>query len=559
MCRKDRSPGQLIKLRNVLFFSLKLWWEASICLNVLLRKTWAFTTDLHLVNRYEGTRSLWIRERNKHTPFLQHRLRKQNFSRVMVASRQIMVDSGARTDCRHITKDIIQHGGVFRPNEILYPCLLHSKVDDVVPLFLAIRRLRQVVSLLMQQTKKLGKEEIRTKGRVTLRIEQQVSRSVDPLAWLHAQINLMDLRSLKRSSSAAFFPVIYFLNGEDTHEVSGIGNSGLTFCGSNNSTTLSQKDWQIVESFPSPSMRVYGGARFDYDYTAEGASKSVEWEKFSNGCDYFFTLPALELLREKDHGVKLSINLHFGDEAVNSPDGYESIVDALDSIHSLLHTTVSESTSTTIAPSLPAITERYDSTTMEKWENTIEKILSPQSTLQKCVLARSMDLTLGGNVHPLDIVRKMKYGVYSYGGTGDNSAQQQHRHLFYLCPTGDLENGAFLGNTPERLFRVQDGLVTSEALAGTQLRGIDPESDAALSQELLHSSKDMSENTLTMDYIVTALDDLESIGLLRKSSMHNQDEIVFIRRLRHLQHLCRRIQRKITEGVKVTGTVILLR
>jgi hypothetical protein len=68
----------------------------------------------------------------------------------------------------------------------------------------------------------------------------------------------------------------------------------------------------------------------------------------------------------------------------------------------------------------------------------------------------------------------------------------------------------------------------------------------------------MSENTLTMDYIITALDSLESIGLLRKSFTYNQDEIVFIRRLRHLQHLCRRIQREITDGVKVTGNAIIV-
>jgi len=96
------------------------------------------------------------------------------------------------------------------------------------------------------------------------------------------------------------FPVIYFSNGEDTHEISGIGNSGLTLCGVNNST-LSSEDWAIIERFPSPSMRVYGGARFDYDYAAAGTTKSSEWDRFANGCDYVFTLPALELLRETNH------------------------------------------------------------------------------------------------------------------------------------------------------------------------------------------------------------------------------------------------------------------
>jgi len=158
-------------------------------------------------------------------------------------------------------------------------------------------------------------------------------------------------------------------------------------------------------------------------------------------------------------------------------------------------------------------------------------------------------------VHPLDIVRKMKYGVFSSGGIGDSSAHQHHRHLFYFCPTGDTTLGAFLGSTPERLFRVQNGMVTSEALAGTRLRGANQESDVSLSQELLMSAKDMSENTLTMDYIVAALHHLEAQGLIRKPSTHTQDEVVFIRRLRHLQHLCRRIERHVTEGVRVTGAI----
>lgn len=550
MFRKNRSPRRIEKLHYAFFFSCNDWWVISLfSLCVFQWKTWAFR-DLPSRIRHEWPRNSRLIKRNNGTPFLQNNRREDGLPVAMTSSESLTVDGGASS---HATKTIIQNGGVFRPNEILYPCLMNTQVDDAVPLFLAIRRLRQAVSALTQQTEKLAKDEKRTKGRVTVRIEQSVSRTVDPLAWLHAQINRRDHHSLKHSSSATFFPVIYFSNGEDTHEVSGLGNSGLTFCGANNATTLSPNDWQIIQSFPSPSMRVYGGARFDCDYSSDGAVKSLEWEKFSNGCDYFFTLPALELLREKDHGMKLAINMHFGDAAVNSPNGYGSLAEALDSINALLQTSVTERTSPIIAPSLPAITERYDSTTMEKWENAIKKILSPQSSLQKCVLARSVDLTLGGSVHPLDVLRKMKYGVYSFGGTAEYSPQQQHRHLFYFCPTGDISNGVFLGGTPERLFRVQRGIVTSEALAGTQLRGIDPESDAALSQELLQSSKDMSENTLTMDYIITALDDLESIGLLQKSPTYNQDEIVFIRRLRHLQHLCRRIQREITNGVKVTG------
>jgi hypothetical protein len=74
---------------------------------------------------------------------------------------------------RHITKTIIQ-------NFKMVEC------PDAVPLFLAVRRLRQAISALIQQTEKLGKDEKSMKGRVTVRIEQPVSSTVDPLAWLHA-------------------------------------------------------------------------------------------------------------------------------------------------------------------------------------------------------------------------------------------------------------------------------------------------------------------------------------------------------------------------------------
>ena len=163
--------------------------------------------------------------------------------------------------------------------EILNPSFLGSTDTDAVPLCIAIQLLKQAVSNLIQQANQVGKERVRTKGRVSLRIEQQVTQSVDPLAWLHAQIVRSNPPSVFSKNS---FPVIYFSNGEDTHEISGIGNSGLTFCGVNNST-LSSEDWAIIERFPSPSMRVYGGARFDYDYAAAGTTKSSEWDRFANG------------------------------------------------------------------------------------------------------------------------------------------------------------------------------------------------------------------------------------------------------------------------------------
>ena len=46
-------------------------------------------------------------------------------------------------------------------------------------------------------------------------------------------------------------------------------------------------------------------------------------------------------------------------------------------------------------------------------------------------------------------------------------------------------NGSeFVGVSPERLFSVRDGVVRSEAMAGTRPRGQDPEDDRRLEEEV---------------------------------------------------------------------------
>jgi isochorismate synthase len=54
----------------------------------------------------------------------------------------------------------------------------------------------------------------------------------------------------------------------------------------------------------------------------------------------------------------------------------------------------------------------------------------------------------------------------------------------------------FLGATPERLVRLQDGQVQTAALAGSRRRGATVAEDAALEQELLRSSKDRWEHAI---------------------------------------------------------------
>ncbi|KAL3810825.1 hypothetical protein ACHAXA_007515, partial [Cyclostephanos tholiformis] len=193
------------------------------------------------------------------------------------------------------------------------------------------------------------------------------------------------------------------------------------------------------------------------------------------------------------------------------------------------------------------------------------------SSLRKVVLARKVDLNFGSSVSGLDVLMRLKFG----GHIG---------HLFYMDPGGDGASGRpgtsdtairsreFFGCTPERLFRVfksgHDRVVTTEALAGTRIRGLTQSADNELLRELLSSKKDMLENDITGQFIDEALLELEENGWLEKrnevlksydfdgNTNVNGDATAsrrryFVRRLRHLQHICQIFEGKLSEGASV--------
>lgn len=114
----------------------------------------------------------------------------------------------------------------------------------------------------------------------------------------------------------------------------------------------------------------------------------------------------------------------------------------------------------------------------------------------------------------------------------------------------------------------------SEALAGTRIRGLTPAADAELLRELLSSKKDMLENEITGKFISDALQELELNGWLKKNKdndllkpyefngISNEMKLdsgsahrrrFFVRRLRHLQHICQTFEGELSEQANVIG------
>ena len=202
---------------------------------------------------------------------------------------------------------------------------------------------------------------------------------------------------------------------------------------------------------------------------------------------------------------------------------------------------------------------------------------SDPALLEKVVLARRLDLQFDSsaedNIQALDILRKWKY------------ASRPGGHLIYICPSinGDYE---FFGCTPERLFQVVSTpakgecscgdaatttTVVSEALAGTRPRGSTAQADKKLSRELFTSAKDQSENEITGRFIMEAFNELNKRGWIEQGKTHESNNIsaireetnediydfndgstinstrnikgrYFVRRLRHLQHICQQFR-----------------
>ncbi len=215
----------------------------------------------------------------------------------------------------------------------------------------------------------------------------------------------------------------------------------------------------LLSSLSSDSMaRYYGGMRFD-----AARETSLEWEAFGAYC---FVLPRFEL-RCAGEATVLICNLML-------PRDAEQTEDIVQEIDTLLEVEVSPD------ESLPTLENRRDLPDIDGWRANLEGALAAfeSEPLKKVVLARRVDLTSVGELDPLLLM--------------DNLASRTPDCFhFYFEPEAGV---AFLGASPERLYRRDKRSVKSEAVAGTRPRGESAADDVDLCEELLNSPKDLSEH-----------------------------------------------------------------
>jgi menaquinone-specific isochorismate synthase len=153
---------------------------------------------------------------------------------------------------------------------------------------------------------------------------------------------------------------------------------------------------------------------------------------------------------------------------------------------------------------------------------------------KKIVLARAQELSADQPLHPL----RMLNGL---------------RQRFPDCYAFSFTQGrgpSFIGASPERLVRVSQGALETEALAGSIRRGATASEDAALAAALLHSDKDRREQREVLDDIVARLTPL---GLNLEFPAQPQ-----LRRLANVQHLHTPVRATLPDGVRLLDVIAAL-
>lgn len=280
------------------------------------------------------------------------------------------------------------------------------------------------------------------------------ARRIDPFRWLSEQ---------------EMFPKVYWSGREDRAGVAAVGAADLREAGvSEGAGSLSK----LLASLPDSGVsgaRYYGGARFD-----PLGKPDEEWAAFSA---YRFVLPRFEL-HAGETETTLVCNLVLPKDTAYASKIVQDIEDL----------SFPEGTSGSLLPT-PVL--REDSPDLKGWRENVERALGAfsEGRLGKVVLARRAEFGFDGDLDPTLLLESLR------------AATPDCFH-FYAEP----EDGkAFLGASPERLFRREGRLVESEAVAGTRPRGASSADDEGLRDDLLHSAKDRVEHTYVSKGIREAL------------------------------------------------------
>ena len=292
----------------------------------------------------------------------------------------------------------------------------------------------------------------------------------DRRAFARIQVTVESLDVTGWLSSQTAPTQVYWGSRDGGFEMAGVGVADVLTAESPDTTNRVLEAVVCALEAGDEDLRYFGGLRYCSPHHADGL-----WRTFP-ACR--FILPRFELVREGGC-TRLVCNLR-------PRDGEEGIRSALAQLDALQFTP---------APSDPPLhkpTGRDDCPDREAWERIVNNALAAirDGTLGKIVLARRSVLEFDVPPHASVLLRRLKAvtpGCFHFG------FQTSHAE-------------AFVGASPERLYRRQGRLIETEAVAGTRPRRGNERDDERLGEELLRSDKDRREHGFVRDALRTTLE-----------------------------------------------------
>ena len=304
-------------------------------------------------------------------------------------------------------------------------------------------------------------------------LEAGVVPGADPTGQVvRLAVPVQPVESFRWLRDQSLFPKLYWSGREDGHEVAVVGAADLQESDTPEGADALRKRLAPLLTSGDPQARYYGGLRFDPAGVPDG-----DWSAFGA---YRFVLPRFELHAGNGEAT-LVCNLVL-------PRDAERHAEILGQIERLSFPRDASGTA------LPEPVSRSDDPDERGWRRNVERALSAfsEGRLGKVVLARRTELAFAERVDAVLLAESLK-------------AATPGCFHFYVEPEDGV---AFVGASPERLFRREGRAIESEAVAGTRPRGASEADDAELRDDLLRSKKDKAEH----DYVRVGIE--EALGPL---------------------------------------------
>ncbi|MBL8992355.1 MAG: chorismate-binding protein [Spirochaetia bacterium] len=301
--------------------------------------------------------------------------------------------------------------------------------------------------------------------------------------------------------NAPMGPKFYWKSRDGAEEWAALGNL-QSFRAESEAEAKKQLEVILRESASWPEgLRAVGGMRFWPD--AAPASRSPEWKEFPA---FHFWIPRFELGRRGDRFFA----------AVNAPAS-----EPKRSEFSLSEGGVAFSPT----PDFPG-TSRRDEPERSEWIGRVEDLVASiqKGTLEKAVLARKTVFKSPASFSP-----------YPFLSARETTSEGQT--LFLI----ESDESVFWAATPERLLSWKGNAVESDALAGTRL--------TEKNEELLHSAKELHEQSLVLDFLETCFGEYASDLSVGKRGL---------RRSGSVEHLFSRVSGKLKPEKRLSDFIFAL-